>query len=449
MKAMTTCPHRALSFLFGISVLLPFCSASAFAATALSIGADYRVRGVAIKERLKTVPDNDYISQRVQGYLITDLSRDVEATLRVQSINPWGVESSSTSLVTRYPDANGDVWIQNAFVRLPNIWRNAAVLTIGRQPIVWGDGEILSDDELGFNAIRAQFTSPWRIEFDVDGFLAKVDEGLQSQGDTDLYGLRVGTDRRLVRWDAVGVWEKSDATRAYEMGASTFPFSATMIDRKIYGLQFRANLRDAFLKGAYYVQDGSVEQADGTETALGGDAYVFGLGGKSNQTRFGRFGAILEMAVGSGDDADSAGEDEAFRPSFAARWDGLERRGYGRYFAATFSDVYSSTAPFAPATSVNDGLPAGTSGIQSIRFGVDATPWAKWTFTFDYYQYKAQKSLAGSKELGTEFDYGVEYRYSGLVTFRAFTSRFSPGEAFDETIQQDASYSAIEADVRF
>ncbi len=80
---------------------------------------------------------------------------------------------------------------------------------------------------------------------------------------------------------------------------------------------------------------------------------------------------------------------------------------------------------------------------------MEAIPWSQWTFTFDYYQYKAQKALAGKKELGVEFDYGVIYRHSGLVNVRATTSSFDPGEAFEETTQQKASWSSIEIDLKF
>src|SRR5205085_4227898 len=101
---------------------------------------------------------------------------------------------------------------------------------------------------------------------------------------------------------------------------------------------------------------------------------MIGLGGKQDTRRIGRFGAALELAVGDGDDTNTAGEDEAFRPTFASRWSGLERTGYGRYFAASLSDARSASNPFGQVNSTNDGLPAGTSGIQTIHFGVDLTP---------------------------------------------------------------------------
>jgi hypothetical protein len=433
-----------------IAPLVLLAASTARAANALSLGADYLLRGVSVSERETTTPDLSYYDQQLRAYLITDLSKDVEATVRVQSITPWGNENSSSTLMTRYPDSNGRFWVENAFVRLPNIWQDRIVATIGRQPIRWGDGLILSDDELGFNAIRLQVKSPLRfLPVDLDAFTAKITETLQADVDTDLHGAVIGFDRNLTRWEIMGLMEQSRNPGSYEAGAETAPITATDISRSIYGVRARLNLKDAFMKGEYYIQSGNVERPGGNDINLKGDAYVIGLGGKQNTARWGRFGALLEYAAGSGDDATTPGDDESFRPTFAHRWSGLERAGWGRYAAATFSDIRSSTAPFANASSSNDGLPPGTSGIQTINFAIDATPWSQWTFSFAYLTFKAQKNLVGNKQLGTEFDYGVEYRYSGLVTMRGSYSTFIPKAAFDPVTKTKASMSTFEVDLRF
>ncbi len=428
----------------------------------LSLGADYMLRGVATTERDKTIKSSRYYDQRLQGYLTTDLSKDVEASIRIQSITPWGLEGSSTPLVTRYPQANGGLWVQNAYARLPHIWNDRIILTVGRQPIQWGDGRILSDDELGFNAIRVQVKSPWRrLPFDVEGFTAKVKEGLSQPGDKDLHGGMLSFDSRVFRWDLMGLWEKSDGVEAYEMGSDTTTALASKIERQIYGARAITRLKDAYIKGEYYIQQGNVRRSpNGAEDIkLGGSAYVVGLGGKQNTEKLGRFGAVAEYSSATGDTPSTKGEDEAFRPTYASRWSGLERSGYGQYFAATFSDAYSPTQPFAPVDSTNTGLPPGTSGIQSIHFGLESTPWSQWTFSLDYFQYKADKRVSGPKDLGSEFDYAFLYRYSGLVTVRGSYVTFEPGEAFDNpdptsattfvSTKTKASRSSIELVLKF
>ncbi len=447
---------KKIIFLLGFSCSIPYLHA-----TNLSIGADYLLRGVSTHERDKNFKNSAYYDQRLQGYLTTDLSRDVEASIRIQSITPWGLEGSSTPLVTRYPSANGNLFVQNAFARLPHLWKDRIILTIGRQPIQWGDGKILSDDELGFNAIRAQLKSPFRrLPFDLEGFTAKISESLnQPGGDKDLYGSMLSFDSKAFRWDFMGLWEKSDGSQSYQVGSSSTPFAATKVDRTIYGVRAITRLKDAYLKGEYYMQSGEVKQGANSPTVkLGGSGYVVGLGGKQNTEKFGRFGAVAEICSGSGDNANTSDKDEAFRPTFASRWSGLERSGYGNYFAATFSDAYSPTQPFANPGTNNTGLPDGASGIQTIHFGIDATPWSQWTFLFDYYQYKADKSTAGDKELGVEFDYGFLYRFSGLVSVKGMMASFKPGKAFDvidpttnSTIStsQNASRSSIELQLKF
>ncbi len=440
--------RSALSASIAFSLLL--LSPAARAANSLSLGADYLLRGVTVSERENTTKRLSYYDQQLKAYLITDLSKDVEATVRVQSITPWGLENASTTFTTRYPNSQGNLWLQNAFVRLPNIWDDRVIATIGRQPMRWGDGLILSDDDLGFDALRLQFKSPWRyLPVDFDGFTAKINETLLTTNDTDLHGLVMGFDRNLTRWEFMGLWEKAGNVGAYEAGAETAPVTAQKLDHLIYGARARVNLKDAYLKGEYYVQTGSVKRPGGKDINLKGSAYALGIGGKQNSTRWGRFGAQLDYAVGSGDDPSTPGDDESFRANFAHRWSGLERSGWGKYAAANFSDIRSSTSPFANASGANSGLPSGTSGIQTINFAIDATPWSQWTFSFAYLTFKAQKNLVGKKDLGTEFDYGVEYRFSGLVTMRGSYATFIPKGAFNEVTRTKASMGAFDVDLRF
>lgn len=440
--------RSALSAALAIAVLL--VSPAARAANSLSLGADYLLRGVSITEREKNAPKLAYYDQQLKAYLITDLSKDVEATVRVQSITPWGLENSSTTFSTRYPNSQGNLWLQNAFVRLPNIWEDHVIATVGRQPLRWGDGLILADDDLGFDALRLQLKSPWRfLPVDFDGFTAKINETLLAKKDTDLHGLVMGFDRNLTRWEFMGLWEKSGDVGAYEAGAETAPIAASTLNRLIYGVRARVNLKDAFLKGEYYMQGGNVSRAGGNDINLKGSAYALGIGGKQNSTKFGRFGAELNYAVGSGDDSSTKGDDESFRSDFAHRWSGLERAGWGSYAGANFSDIRSSTSPFGNASAANSGLEPGTSGIQTIDFAIDATPWSQWTFSFAYLTFKAQKNLVGKKDLGTEFDYGVEYRFSGLVTMRGGYATFIPKGAFNEVTRTKASMGTFDVDLRF
>ncbi|OVE77667.1 hypothetical protein BVX98_02060 [bacterium F11] len=454
-------------FISPIVVGLISFSSTPVKATNLSLGADYLLRGVSVGKRDKNQKDIDYYDSQLSAYLITDLSRDVEATIRVQSITPWGLENSTSALASRYPNANGNLWVQNAFIRLPNIWEERITVIAGRQPIVWGEGAILSDDDLGFNAIRVQIKNPlsafnWlgplrKWEFDIDAFSAKINEGLQNAGDTDLHGVKVGYDQpwnafnesNVIRWDVMSLWEDNQADHTYQVGSSsTTTLAATKVKRQIMGIRAKGTLRDAYIFGEYYRQSGDIFYSN-QKIGLKGEAYRFGLGGKANTKKIGRFGAVLEISEGSGDDPGTEGDDEAFRPTYASRWTGLERKGYGRYFAASFSDVYSSTTPFAEVNSINDGLPPGVSGIQTIHFGVESTPWAKWTFSFDYFLYKAIENLGGQKDLGTEFDYALEYRYSGLVTFRGTFNQFRPGESFSIDTKENATLSSFEIDLRF
>src|SRR6185503_14861394 len=121
-------------------------------------------------------------------------------------------------------------------------------------------------------------------------------DGLRTTGDTDLHGFSVGFDRNLFRWELMGLLEKSNTPQDYELGAATSSFATSKLDRKIFGVRAKANLKDAFLKGEYYMQEGTIRPSatGASDIKLGGGGYVFGLGGKANNKILGRFGAILE-----------------------------------------------------------------------------------------------------------------------------------------------------------
>ena len=78
------------------------------AANSLSLGADYLLRGVTVAEQDKNQPDLSYYDQSLSAYLITDLSKDVEATVRVKS----------TCFSERMPHSSGKFTQCNSFPTL-------------------------------------------------------------------------------------------------------------------------------------------------------------------------------------------------------------------------------------------------------------------------------------------------------------------------------------------
>lgn len=439
--------HRAYkSFLFGLLGLLasPLSVSADF--SSLNMGMDYTLKGVSITNNDLDNATNDnlnYYSQNAHFYMTSWLNQDVEAGLRLQSINIWGLEGSTTPL-TRYPKADGTPFVEEAYVHLPHVAWKRINLFIGRQHIIIGDGMIVSDDKLGFNAIRAQVDLPWK--FDLDLFTAKMAESLAGHSDSDLNGAVLGTDREHNRWELTWVQESHKNGSSYILPTATT--TASSVVRQYYDLRLFGNLKDAYYKLEYAVQAGEATLAPGNpvnKMKLAGHGEKLELGAQTDNMKWGRFGVRAIYAMGTGDDAGTKSRDEAFRPSFARRWDGLQRVGYGALFAANLSDAYERNAPFSPT---GTGLPIGISGIKTMGLGIYSTQGVSWTSAIDYFIYNSLTKPTGKNDLGAELDGNVVYRYTGFVTFRLGVAYFFPGQVYGNLASRASEYT-IEAHVHF
>ncbi len=78
----------------------------------VKLGFDYALSAVGIgnNDGVPTTQDDlNYYSHQIRAYLNGWVSPSVEAGLRVQSVNVWGLEASTNAPATRYPAADGSV----------------------------------------------------------------------------------------------------------------------------------------------------------------------------------------------------------------------------------------------------------------------------------------------------------------------------------------------------
>lgn len=413
-------------------VLMAFSLFAASAAraefTSLNLGLDYHLRGVSIGNNDMSDLTSDsfsYYSQSARMYMRAWLNEDVEAAFRLQSLNVWGLEGSGTP-VTRYPKADGTPFVEEAYIHMPHMLRNHLDLTVGRQPLVLGDGMLVSSDDVGFNALRARFLGPWQTELDL--FTAKMVESLSSTGDdSDLKGVVFRVQQADRHWDVGMIQESNSAVSTYVLGTSTY--AATQVNRRFYDVRLFGDLKDAYYKVEVAMQEGDAQVPGVGAVKIKGIGQKIELGAQKDTDKWGRFGVRAIYAQGSGDNPNSLDTDEAFRPTFARRWSGLQRAGYGAHYAATLSDAYDPAAPFSPD---GTGLPlaSGVSGIRTTGLGIHSTQKVFWTGSLDYYTYDARVNSSGEKDLGAEIDAQLTYRYTGFVTFTGGMSLFFPGGAY-------------------
>jgi hypothetical protein len=452
-------PALLLTLFFG--VLAP-----SHAASVLDIGTDYRMRGISLGNPGYGAPgdqDYAYYSQRVMAHVGGRFSPNIEFMTQFQALGVAGSSTSITDLTANqaaghYPNTNFTPWVQWAYFKASELHDWPVDITVGRQPIMWGDGLILADDELGFTGFRAQTRLPW-YGLQGEAFTFKTGEALTGGSDTNIYGVQITKPMKAIRLQLSWVNEHDGSGQTTYIRPSENPNSATLaganftassIVRSFYDARLEGRLlQGGFYKAEFAIQDGRVHRdpsVPGGTVKLGGYAGLLSAG---LFTRFSKYGPIevhglFGMASGDGGDA---GQDNAFRPSFGHRFDGLERSGFGELFGASLYDAAgSSTNP--------TGLPAGNSGIRVIGGGVTTHPTSLLSIGIDYFVYDAMEqnnaafqSGAGDSSLGSEFDIGVGFAYTNYLTFRASAAFFSPGSAY--AYDQRAYRYLIEARGRF
>jgi len=428
-------------------------------ASVLDIGTDYRFRGISLGSPNYGAPEDhnyDYYSQRALAHIGGRFSPNIEFMTQFQALGVVGSSASVTDPVgnqagSRYPNTNFTPWVQWAYFKATDLHDLPVDITVGRQPIIWGDGLILSDDDLGFTGVRVQSRLPW---YDLQGdiFTFKTNENLVSSSDSNIYGLQLTKPMNNIRIQ-ISYLNQHDGSgttiyqRPFEIaGSNGIPvnanFAASNIERSFYDARVEGRLlQGGFYKGEFALQSGHVDRdpsIPGGSVTLGGYAGLISAG---LYTRFSKYGPIELhglFGIASGDSGNggnessggNAGTDNAFYPSFGHQFDGLERSGFGELFGASlYNAVASSANP--------NGLPPGDSGIRVIGGGVTTHPTALLSIGIDYFVYDAMEqhnaqvgSSATGSSLGSELDIGAGFAYTNYLTFRASAAFFSPGSAF-------------------
>ena len=165
-----------------------FISGTAFAVSTLDIGTDYRLRGISLDKTdygATTDQTFSYYSQRALAHIGGKFSPNIEFMTQIQAL---GVAGSSTSITNpvvnpagnRYPNTSFSPWVQWAYMKASHVYDSPIDLTIGRQPIMLGDGLILSDDDLGFTGIKIDGQLPW-YDLQAKAFTFKAGDALSAR----------------------------------------------------------------------------------------------------------------------------------------------------------------------------------------------------------------------------------------------------------------------------
>ncbi|MFH1283506.1 MAG: hypothetical protein ABII27_07565 [bacterium] len=419
---------RTRSFL--VSALL-ICFYSLSNASSLDLGSEYRLRGLSYSnlDYVESTGDSsNFYSHRLRIYLIGSPLDNFEIITRIQAV---GIAAGTTP-TSRYPDADFNPWIENIYFTLKDVFSLPLDLSVGKQPFKYGQGLIVSDDNLGFTGIKLKYSYPWK-NLTSELFTAKISESQAKEGDYDIHGLVTILPGTVNTWQ-LGLFFEKDKSSGTIVGVNPASYSKKyFIDLLVEG-----KMEGAFYSGEVVLQKGNAELIDPDLVDPNYDsmAYLFEGGYFGYSDRLGRLEIKATYGEGDGDNAGTPDKIESFEPGLGHKFDGLERVGYGDFYAATLYDVFQ-------------GLNPGYSGLQIIGFGGSIAPWVKSNLYVNYLLYKAKEAPSGgAKNLGNELDFGGNYLYSSYLNFKASIALFFPGDA-TQIVGSRATRIMLETEVKF
>lgn len=435
-----------LSFAILIFLFFSIPATKCSGASKLDIGADYRLRGIqygnptyASEQPLGSgvTLDHKYYSHRARIYLKAKLEPEIEIGSVIQAI---GVAGSTAPLLNRYPNEIFQPFIENAYIQANNIQGWPISATLGRQPYTWGTGLILADDGLGFDGIRLDIGPYWgglKNHF----FTAKTNDRLTGETDTDIY--LAGLSFKWGIHDIKFGWMMEDDRTGtpYSYLSATAPATTDKIKRQFFDLQVGGQLeKGAFYSAEYAMQKGKA-QIPGKEVTLSGSALTFEGGFDFIHPRYKRMILAFVFMQGSGDEFVSKDEDEAFKPSFGHKYDGLERAGKGEFFAATPYSFYNEDKLMMVTKDTKGNIVQQFpyknlfSGLRTFGFRGSVNPWTPFVAGLEFYIHTARETpnlgngaptTINDNELGRELVITGSYVYANRIHFAIRWGKFFP-----------------------
>lgn len=430
---MTGHARTRLAALLGL-LLLP----SAARGSSLDVSSSYRLRAVSYTNLNLGGPKNDrsFLTQNARiGIFVKDLlldpageeagRMDVGAALR-----GIGVAGSSTALqspfdraAARYPDTSFTPFLENAYVRLHQLFGWPLEATFGQQNFSLGSGLLLSDDGAGMAGVSIKGSLPW---WGLGGGLF-VFQPRNSQAAAD----SLMTYGASIELPTNGTWQLNQLVEKDRRPVTAAGLPVNKASRYFTGLRYQLNYGPLVFDGEAAIQKGSAVppgptpgNPDGTRVTYNGNAQVLKAKWRQAFWREGEGIARLSFARGSGDSGATATTDEAFFPSSGHRYDGLERSGFGDFFAATPYDAFGGHS-----SSTASGLPAGASGIQSVGLGFTPPAYRGVALDLDYFLFQADRNVGPHRTLGTEFDLRLRYRVRERFLMQLSGAFFTAGPA--------------------
>jgi hypothetical protein len=453
-------------------------------ASSLDVTASYRERAISytnLNLNSANLNNQSYMSNdarfgvAVRKIELETTKSETEETMDVgilfRALGTAGNVNSSTSSLTTplneaanfYPSVNMTPFIENAYVKVHNLFGYPVTGTFGRQTFKLGSGLLLDDDGAGLTGVVLDGELPWGGT-KLEGFIFRDDNPqYTSPNGLDLYGLALDVPTE-------GTWQfnelvEHDHSSGFDYGCNVYGVNPDLSGTAPLSCQI-SNAFRSFSSARYLISYGpmvfdgeaAIERGHASPSGIlpnlpkgisyQGDAEVMKAKWKQHLPSLGDGIMRMSVARGSGDGQNPGAKDEAFFPSHGHQLDGMERSGFGDFFGAS---PYSALGGnyVKGSTGTLSGLAPGISGIITIGAGFTPPAYRGVTLDIDYFLFRADRSQSQEQvTLGSEWDFRIRYPIQDHFSLSASAAIFDVGAGSNPAKGTAKKYS-LEAVGRF
>jgi len=419
MKKARNSPYFLL-----LSILLPAAAPFSSYALTLDIPVNIEIKGAKYSNLIYkgNAGNQSYIIETAGvGFIAKNialektLNSSVDVGLSLKSYSSGASTSAINSpqfqsAINRYPQNNGTLFVDNAYIKIYKFLNKDITATLGRQPFVLGGGITLSDDGLGFPGVLVEFNKP-----------------LSSRFKTDIFAFRIWNYTRMVKILGTrinfpaeeGLWQVYTFADYDEVPQTLNGINIKSRTKIFSGLRYFVTKNKINFDGEFILQRGSKNKLSGGEIDYKG--YGFLIKGEWPQRMgfLGKVRAHLAYGKSSGNASAALKEDREFFPTFGHKYSAFERSGYGEILGASIYDIL-------PTSSTTNGFPEGISGMRLVNAGI-TFPYKKAFISADYTVFKGLNNyMGGSLRLGSEFDLKLSYSAGKNIKIKVVYATFNP-----------------------
>ncbi|MGC8977358.1 MAG: alginate export family protein [Candidatus Ratteibacteria bacterium] len=352
-------------------------------------------------------------------YVEASLSNNVTGVVRLINERNWGYAD------TEPPYTGRDIDLDLAYIKVTDLLTPGLTLTVGRQEIQIGEGLVvgsqynaynypvslvsLAAPDLGlqkaFDAIKIDYSAS-AVPLNVSAFLSKINEGLYDDNDeATLYGLDIGYK----------VADVADLNVYYVRSAIDKPTDVTLDTAGLRVVSKIPAVQNFNLKGEYAKQFG--------DNGSGGDfkGWALLLGGEY------KFATNMEPAI------------KVNYNLYTGQKAGVDTKEWVQVFP---SNIGSRIGPLFYAYDAYNFPNDAETNLSVINVGLSLKPVEKLSLSLDGYLLKLREDLGNGKDVGTEIDLGIEYKYSEDLTFGLNLGKILADDAI-ENVGGDDAWQAI------